>query len=63
MNHMESNNLFIKHQHGFRAGHSCVTQLLEVTDEWFEILDRGRNIDCIYLDFRKAFDTVPHKRL
>ena len=63
INHMEQNNLFVKHQHGFRSGHSCVTQLLEVTDDWFEILDRGGNIDCIYLDFRKAFDTVPHRRL
>ena len=63
INHMDKNNMFVKHQHGFRSGHSCVTQLLEVTDDWFEILDRGGNIDCIYLDFRKAFDTVPHKRL
>lgn len=63
MEHMETNSLFVKHQHGFRPGHSCVTQLLEVTDEWFDILDRGGNIDCIYLDFRKAFDTVPHLRL
>ena len=61
--HMEDNRLYIKHQHGFRSGHSCVTQLLEVTDDWFDILDNGGNIDCIYLDFRKAFDTVPHKRL
>ena len=60
---MEDNRLYIKHQHGFRSGHSCVTQLLEVTDDWFDILDNGGNIDCIYLDFRKAFDTVPHKRL
>ncbi|MES9905174.1 MAG: reverse transcriptase family protein [Sedimenticola sp.] len=63
MEHMESSELFVKHQHGFRPQHSCVTQLLEVTDEWFDILDKGGNIDCIYLDFRKAFDTVPHMRL
>ena len=52
MNHLETNDIFIKHQHGFRAGHSCVTQLLEFTDDWFEILNRGGNIDSIYLDFR-----------
>ena len=26
-------------------------------------LNDGNSIDIVYLDFRKAFDTVPHKRL
>lgn len=63
MLHMESNNLFSVHQHGFRGGHSCVTQLLEVIELWTKALDNGENIDVIYLDFRKAFDTVPFERL
>ena len=63
MDHMESNNLFTKHQHGFRKGHSCVTQLIEVIEDWTEALDQHNSIDTIYLDFQKAFDTVPHRRL
>ena len=25
-------------------------------------MDEGRVIDCIYCDFKKAFDKVPHRR-
>jgi hypothetical protein len=31
-------------------------------DRWTEILDRGGCVDSIYLDFAKAFDSVPHRR-
>ena len=27
------------------------------------MLDQGDSLDIIYLDFNKAFDKVPHKRL
>ena len=32
MGHMEENGLFTKHQHGFRKGYSCVTQLICICD-------------------------------
>jgi hypothetical protein len=38
-------------------------QLLEVLDKWIEALDNDHYVDCIYMDFQKAFDKVPHKRL
>ena len=63
VDHMESNNLFAKQQHGVRAGRSCTTQLLEFMEEVTEAIDRGEEVDGIYLDFAKAFDKVPHKRL
>jgi hypothetical protein len=65
LDHMERHNIFTTHQHRFRKGRSCVTQLIEVLDDWTEQLDNRNAIDttCIYLDFQKAFDTVPHKRL
>jgi hypothetical protein len=40
---------------------STVTQLLAVLDEWTEITDEGGDFDAVYLDFAKAFDSVPHK--
>ena len=63
VNHMEVNKLFNENQHGFRSQRSCVTQLLEVIEEWYEVLDNGGCVDAVYLDFQKAFDTVPNQRL
>ena len=63
VSHMESNNLFSEEQHGFIAGRSCTTQLLEFMEEITEAVDRGDDVDVIYLDFAKAFDKVPHQRL
>ena len=60
---MVENNLLSDDQYGFRAKRSCVTQLIQVLDEWTHILDMGREVDVIYLDFQKAFDSVPHRRL
>lgn len=63
MQHMLDNNLLSAQQHGFVPGRSCITQMLEVLDKWTEAVDQGETIDVVYLDFAKAFDTVPHRRL
>ena len=63
VSHMMTNNLFCDEQHGFVPGRSCVTQLLCVMEMWTNSLNSREEIDCIYLDFQKAFDTVPHARL
>ena len=38
-------------------------QLLATLDDWSKAIEQGDPVDAIYLDFSKAFDTVPHKRL
>ena len=63
INHFERNNLFTTKQYGFIGGRSTALQLLRVLDEWTEALDNGSDIDCVYMDYQKAFDTVPHNRL
>ena len=55
--------VLVENQHGFRANHSCVTQLLTLTENISHALDHKKQIDIILLDFAKAFDTVPHQRL
>ena len=34
-----------------------------VLEKWTEILDNGGSLDCVYLDFMKTFDKVPHHRI
>jgi len=51
------------HQHGFVKRRSCLTNLLHSFEEWTKALDEGYGVDVIYLDFCKAFDSVPHRRL
>ena len=63
MTHLECNDLLSPHQHGFRSGRSCTTQLLEALDLWTQAIEGGQSMDVIYLDFSKAFDSVPHGRL
>ncbi|MFZ2537549.1 MAG: reverse transcriptase family protein, partial [Oscillospiraceae bacterium] len=60
---VESLNLFSNDQHGFCKGRSCLTNLLESFEEWTAALDEGYGIDIVFLDYQKAFDSVPHKRL
>ena len=66
MTHCETYNILTmltEVQHGLRRERSCESQLLETTDDLAYHLDQGNQVDVIVLDFRKAFDTVPHRRL
>ena len=55
---IESRNLMNPNQHGFRAGHSCLTQLIQHHDKITKLLEEGMNVDVVYVDFAKAFDKL-----
>ena len=61
--HYEQHNILTQHQHGFRAKHSCVSQLITTVHDLMTNHDKKVQTDVIVLDFSKAFDTVPHRRL
>jgi len=61
--HLEQEELIGGSQHGFLRRRSCVTNLLEFFNFVFREHDVSRAVDIVYLDFRKAFDKVPHQRL
>lgn len=56
-------SLFPDEQHRFTPGRSVVSNLLLNLDRWTEEFDRGSPIDVVYLDFERAFDQVPLRRL
>ena len=51
------------YQSGFRGLHSTVTTLLEATNEWAYNIDSGNVNAVMFLDLKKAFDTVDHEIL
>ena len=50
-------------QSGFRSLHSTLTALLEATNSWSVNIDNGFINGVIFIDLKKAFDTIDHKIL
>ena len=64
VDHLERHELISQKQFGFREGRSCVSNLLSFYTRVSESIQvRDGWVDSIYLDFKKAFDSVPHQRL
>ena len=63
MKHLEFNSILYDLQHGFRSSRSCDTQLISFLQELSQSSDKNLQTDVIVMDFAKAFDKVPHKRL
>ena len=60
---LDDNSLLNGTQHGFRAGRSTLTQLLNYYDSITNMIEEGKYVDSIYLNFAKAFDKVDHNIL
>ena len=67
MDNLESHHKSIKvnqgirpRQHGFMNCRSCLTNMISFYDKMTHLVDEGKAVNVVYLDFSKAFDTVPH---
>ena len=63
MPHLQDNNLLTRHQHDLINKKSCQSNLLDALEYWTVVMDKRHGLDILYLDFWKAFDSAPHKRL
>ena len=60
---LNDNSLLSKYQSGFRPKNSTLTALIQMCDKWYENLDNGKLTGVVFLDIRKAFDSVNHNIL
>ena len=61
--HLQSHNLLSRNQWGFRKNRSTEGLLLHMTETWKSALDQGLVVGVLFVDFRKAFDSVNHSIL
>ncbi|XP_050531542.1 uncharacterized protein LOC126900110 [Daktulosphaira vitifoliae] len=57
------NSVIIDEQHGFRTKKSTCTNLLVYVTNLYDIIEKKGQVDTIYTDLSKAFDSVDHKLL
>ena len=60
---MINNNLLTNLRHGFVPGKSCQSNLLSMLNILTDATKHNLEVDLVSLDFDKAFDSVPHKKL
>ena len=61
--YLVKNKLIHPGQSGFLKLHSTLTCLLKNTDDWYSGLDTGQMVGTVFIDLKKAFDTVDHDLL
>ncbi|GAB0180701.1 mitochondrial enolase superfamily member 1 [Grus japonensis] len=60
--HVQGNQVIRPSQHGFMKATSCLTNLISFYDKVTRLVDEGKAVDVVYLDFSKGFDTVCHRQ-
>ena len=59
-NYLDKYSILSNSQHGFRKHHSTETCCLAMLDRMYKHIDEGKIGGVVFLDLKKAFDTVDH---
>ena len=61
--YLNANNPLSHCQSGFRSLHSTLTALVDAANSWSVNIDNGLVNGIVFIDLRKAFDTIGHNIL
>nr|CAD2196553.1 unnamed protein product [Meloidogyne enterolobii] len=57
--HLNVNNIIVDSQFGFMKKRSTTLQMLSNFNSWYDAILNNKIIDCIFIDIKSAFDSVP----
>ena len=60
INFLQKYKILSPEQFGFRQKHSCVQAISRIVEHMHSVLERRDNEMALFLDFKKAFDTIDH---
>jgi ribonuclease P/MRP protein subunit RPP40 len=63
LSYLRLHKIIDRRQHGFLAGRSTTTNLLERLNDWTVTIRDKKSVLVAYIDFAKALDTVCHRKL
>jgi len=63
LNFFEKHKVFYEYQYGFRQKHSVIHALMDVTTLTYDQIQNKAYTSLLFMDLRKAFDTVSHEIL
>lgn len=63
LNHISKYNILVEYQSGFRQEHNTESVLQYIIDEWKNNIDMDESTVVVFLDLKRAFETVDRDRL
>lgn len=54
----DKHQILVPNQSGFRQNHSCETAIVNICNDFVTEVDRGKYVLAVFLDFRRAFETI-----
>ena len=61
--HIADHGLSNKHQWAYKQGHSTELLLAKMSEDWRRALHNNHTVGIVFVDFRKAFDSISHPLL